>query len=614
MAIALLPLKEGETLGGNFGRYAELADLKLVHNFKRSLFGYASRRLTRLPGGIGYLAEQTRDYWNLKAEVIINEHTEFRYATMMASSPTREKILRGMLEHPKNTEFVPRIIRLNGERTVALRYCKECLVEWIEKQEIPYWKIDHQLAGVYCCVRHSSILKSVNKIFPRGTFDPTVMHLISASDEQVLQRTAASEKHAIDDIAKRSVQQRAEGGPCKPAEAFLSFILEAGFLRENSKIKKHALISSWLDYFGREYCHMTGMTAERISSWLSSLRERAPVFECRHPFMFIAGQSFLEHHVELPGSYLPRIRCKASTSSGESKIVSPILGPPSCTGALHRDGDVLNSSSLKTGGWKLVCTCGISYRMSEATPRVTAQLIPLSYGSRYRDRFHELIATGASAFRAAQALRLGRTTASRWAGRKDVENIKLLPQSEVRRLRVTWRRLVENASPERRITFAAETDPAVYAALLKNDRDWLRSFNRRHRSHRPCILYEPTSVEIREAWRRLMLIEPPIMATQSAILDRTGFRRVRTPSRSFSAVLAEVVECRPAYCERVVSWLATMASKRQLGDCDEAIYMAGLRRRSFTREQQERIREIERMGSAEVPPLANVHWEDNHSI
>lgn len=178
-------------------------------------------------------------------------------------------------------------------------------------------------------------------------------------------------------------------------------------------------------------------------------------------------------------------------------------------------------------------------------------------------------------------------------------NIKLLPRREVRRLRVTWCRLVENASSERRITAAAETDPAVHMAVLENDRDWLLSFNRRHRSYRPCRLYEPTSDEIRQAWRGPILIEPPIMATQSAILERTGFRRVRSPSRSFSDVFAEVVECRSAYRERVVSWLATLATEQRLGDCDEAIHMAGLRRRSFTREQQERIREIELMGSVD---------------
>ncbi|MPW24005.1 hypothetical protein GCT13_46935 [Paraburkholderia sp. CNPSo 3157] len=83
MAIALLPLKEGETLGSNFGRYAELMGLKSTWRLRRSLFGCDSEPGSRLPIAIDHLAEQARDYWNLRAEDIIKEHTEFRYATMM---------------------------------------------------------------------------------------------------------------------------------------------------------------------------------------------------------------------------------------------------------------------------------------------------------------------------------------------------------------------------------------------------------------------------------------------------------------------------------------------------------------------------------------------------
>jgi hypothetical protein len=310
---------------------------------------------------------------------------------------------------------------------------------------------------------------------------------------------------------------------------------------------------------------------------------------------------------------LPGIQCNASTSPSETKTVPPVLGLHSCTGALHRGGDVLNSSPLKSGSWKIVCTCGITYLMSAAMPGVTAQLRPLSYGARYHGRFQELIAKGASVCRAAKELGLPRSTARNWVGRKNAGNGKKLPQREIRRLRGTWRRTVENASPERRITAAAKGDPSVYKALSKYDRDWLRSFNRGHRSPRPRVLYEPTVIEVREAWRGLLAIDPPIRASRSAILERTGFRRVRSPSQSFTAVLAEVVERRPAYCERVLSWLATMASEQRLGDCEEAIRVTGLRRRSFTSEQQERIREIERMVLPMAAPRANVSREVKHS-
>ncbi|WP_082845458.1 TnsD family Tn7-like transposition protein [Paraburkholderia caribensis] len=309
--------------------------------------------------------------------------------------------------------------------------------------------------------------------------------------------------------------------------------------------------------------------------------------------MFIAGESFLEHCIELPGSYLPGIRHESPTYSDEREIVSAVLGPNSCTGALHRPADVFNVSPTCRGAWRLVCTCGIAYRALKTTAHVPKKLRPTSYGPRYRSRFRALVSRGASIDRAAQELHLDPTTARYWAQQEKLGNLKMLPQQEVRKLRSTWRRLVENISSKKRITAAVEANSKVYAALLKNDRDWLLTFNRRHRSRQPCRVYEPTSDEIRDACRQLMLIEPPIRATKSAILDRGGFRQVRTPSQSFSAVLAEVEECQQAYRERVISWLVTLASEQRLGDCDEAIHKAGLRRTRFTTSQRQRIREIE---------------------
>jgi hypothetical protein len=148
-----------------------------------------------------------------------------------------------------------------------------------------------------------------------------------------------------------------------------------------------------------------------------------------------------------------------------------------------------------------------------------------------------------------------------------------------------------------------ENEPAVHKALLKNDPDWLCTFNRSHRSpgrtKGAVRLKQPTSDQIREVWRGLISAEPPIMATRRAILERAGFHRVLGRNRSSEAVLVELVERRPAYLERVISWLATLASEQRLGDCDEAIRTAGLRRSRFTREQRERIRGIEFMSSVE---------------
>jgi hypothetical protein len=136
----------------------------------------------------------------------------------------------------------------------------------------------------------------------------------------------------------------------------------------------------------------------------------------------------------------------------------------------------------------------------------------------------------------------------------------------------------------------------IVRALLRNDRDWLLAFNRSHRSWRPkssCRVIEPTTEQVREAWQELMLVEPPVWATRVAVLERIGFRGQRDRSRPFAVLLAKLAESHSAYQERVISWLATLASERRLDTCDDALRRAGMRQRAFTREQRSRIQEID---------------------
>ncbi|SOF01116.1 TniQ protein [Burkholderia sp. OK233] len=606
MAIALLPLKEGETLGSNFGRYAEVMGLKSTSRLRRLLFGGESKPRSRFPTAVDYLAMQASDYWNLEAEDIVRKHTEFQYATMMASQSAREKILHTILASHSSGRFpFPfRILGRKDERTATLRYCEGCLAEWIEKQQVPFWRIDDQLTGVYCCVRHSSILKSVKRLPSENYFDQTVLRLSSESDERVLQRVMPSEQRAIEDVAKRSGLQRRDGGTGKSTKIYRDMFKEAGFVRDNCWIKHEAVISAWFDYFGQEYCYLTNMTAGRISKWLDRLSGNAVRSECPHPFMFIAGESFLEHHVELPGTTLPQISCKAQNLVSKREDETPFLELYPCKGALHRSADVLEATSVRRGRWKLVCTCGVSYWVRNSAQCDAAQLVPISYGDRYRKRYLALIAKGENVWSAARKLQLSPATARRWGYRERVSTAKSLPRAEIRNLRATWRRLVKNAAPERRITAAIEADPVVHKALWKHDQDWLCAFNRSHRSpgrtKGAVRLKEPTSDQIREAWRNLIATDPPIMATRRAILEKAGFNRWLGRNRSFEDVLADLIECRQAYLERVIFWLANLASGRRLGDCDEAILKAGLRRGSFTKEQRERIRGIELMNLSKV--------------
>ena len=606
MAIALFPLLDGETIGSNLGRYGEFMGLETTVPLRRRLFGYACRPDTRLPSGLTYLAEQTRDYWNLRPEDIVNFHTEFRYATMMASQEIRRKLLEILLAPRVRHETRIRPRSPEGERISSLRYCEECLKECVDNHQTPYWKIDHQLPGVYCCATHGCILKSVRRRSSERYVDQAVMRLIQASDDKILREVSPAEKLAIEDIARRSAQQRAEGGLGKSAKEYRELFREVGFWRAGYQLRRKPVISAWFDYFGREYSYITKTNANRILHWIELVATGSWGCDCPHPFMSIAVTSLLEHLAELPGSHFPWPGCSDSKFSGGKETFAPDAGAYSCRGALHRSADSLEFVPMKKGGWKLVCTCGVSYRLLKTIQGDGAQLSPMSYGDRYRKRFLALIARGETVWAAGRELRVDCPTAYRWADREAVSNGDSLPVAEIGRLRAIWCQLIKNVPSRRRITSAAEADPTTYRTLLKYDRKWLRAFNQRHRAtgaERFSSSKWPTADEIREAQRGLMLAEPPIMVTRSAILERAGFPCAYFGrNRIYWGVLTDAAECRPAYLERVISWLARLASEQRLDDCEEALRSAGLLRRSFSREQRKKIREIERTSLADVRP------------
>ncbi|MGF6572379.1 hypothetical protein ABH945_004500 [Paraburkholderia sp. GAS333] len=358
MAVALLPLMDGENLPSNFGRYAEYMGIKSTETLRAQLFGYFYNAGTRLPSAIDYLAEQTRDYWSLTGNEIVFQHTEFRYATMVSSEPTRKKLLERMLGKPLGENGSLRILRFDGERVKNLRYCPECLSEWKARQRPIYWKMDHQLIGAYVCSEHFCVLRSVEFGHVDTHGDVPVMTLVKASDGPIVRDVDSSNKVAIEEVTKRSARQRREGGAYRPVGSYRDLLRDAGFARSASLVRHSEVISAWSDFFGKEYCNLTGMSAARISSWLGRLTGWES-YETPHPFMFIAAECFLEHLISSPGSYLPVALLKLQEGVALAEGVK-------CEGALHRNSDVLNFAGGAKKIWRMEASVHMWHIISNA--------------------------------------------------------------------------------------------------------------------------------------------------------------------------------------------------------------------------------------------------------
>ncbi|TDN64019.1 TniQ family protein [Paraburkholderia sp. BL10I2N1] len=499
MAIALFPLLNGETIGSNLGRYGNFIGLETTLPLRQRLFGYACMPDTRLPSGLDHLVAETRDYWDLDAEAIIRDYTEFHYATLTVSEKQREAMRSDMLGRPAGRCSRRSACGWSGEIVSRFRYCEDCLLDWKAKRIPAHWMVDHQIPGVYVCCTHSRMLKVTVSDFSKNLTDTTVVELRGRADEEVLTRLSVSERSAIEDVAKRSVQYRMPNDGLPSATTYRELLREAGFVWPDGRMDHRAFIACFLKHFGHEYCRLAGLDWQKMTVWLRNIADQSRDKDASHPLMFIAAESLLNRRCSLPGSFVPAtwntmIARGTDWLDCRDNSVNKKMRELSCVGILHRRNDTWRECLSERAGWKLVCSCGVSYRVPGLSSSEKAPLTVEAYGARYRDLILMGLADDGSAPTASRAVRERFLRWARYAGfRKNTD----LSRDEVQRMRDRWCSLVQNAPRSKKITSAYRVDPALYRTLCRHDHEWFAAFNFANRTRLAFVVHrrgtEPVS-------------------------------------------------------------------------------------------------------------------------
>ncbi|WP_429353522.1 TniQ family protein [Paraburkholderia sp. 32] len=503
MAIALFPLLDGETIGSNLGRYGDFIGLGTTLSLRRRLFGYACKPDTRLPSGLAHLAEETMDYWGLDAKAIISDHTEFHYATLTVPETKRESMRSDMLGQPAGRCSRRSVCGWSGERVTRFRYCEDCLLEWKANGIPAHWMVDHQLPGAYVCCTHSRMLKMTNPGLSESFTDLTVSALKGRADEEVLTRLSFSERSAIEDVAKRSARYRMANDGLPSASTYCELLRDAGFVWPDGRTDSRAFIASALGHFGHEYCRLTGLDWQKMTVWVRNIADQGRGRDASHPFMFIAAESLLNRHFALPGSFVPATRNTVIAHGAESldscgDAVGKTVGELSCVGILHRKSDTWKECSREGAGWKLACSCGVSYRASEVSSSEKAQLTVEAYGARYQSLISMRFADSVSARTPSQGPHTANARFLRWARYAGFSKDRVLSKEAIQRMRDRWCSLVKSAQPDKRITSAHRIDSNLYRTLCRYDRDWFVAFNLANRTRPKRSLLTRQGSKIRD--------------------------------------------------------------------------------------------------------------------
>jgi hypothetical protein len=339
---------------------------------------------------------------------------------------------------------------------------------------------------VYFCVLHSTILKVVKKKWLEKMTDLTVAALRSKDDETILTYSSFSQKRAIEDVARRSARYRQGIGSLQPRISYRDLMRDAGLIWPNGNVNHRGLNASILAYFGPEYCQLAGMNWQKIAVWSRNIANPTMAFQPSHPFMSIAAESLLDRRCVSPGSFVPAIAHKGWTrETGLSKpdggTVDLGTEEMSCVGVLHRSNDTWEECPLGKNRRVLVCSCGVSYQVSNSSRCGKGQLTVKGYGTRYQSHIRRMLLNGVSIDAASRELHMTVAAFLRWADTAGVTK-KTFSETEVQCLRNRWCHLVQNGRADRRITSAYRVDPKLYRTLCRYDREWFAAFNKVNRS------------------------------------------------------------------------------------------------------------------------------------
>ncbi|REG49105.1 TniQ protein [Paraburkholderia sp. BL6669N2] len=578
MAISLFPLNEGETLESNFSRYACYMNLKSTSSLWRRLFGHQCRSGTRLPCGISNLVLQTRDYWGLKADQIIEMATEFNYIAMMVSPEIRAR-MRETMRNPREAGALRLAFPFKSRCDVGVRYCDACLSDWRRAGVAPYLKISHQLPGSYYCEIHLRLLKA-------GSFSPVSTALMEI--------TAAEEK-AIKKISIDNAQQLASGSNRERAH-YVRLVHDAGYITPDGRLRSTELIRDWLAFFGPAYCRLTAIHESKILWWWKFVSTDSIKLTFPHPFIFLAADVLFEAHGKFAGPHLPT-RSQSMPAANQPTM-------PECSGLLHRDSDSFGAATRvrRSGRWIVKCTCGISYKTSPDASVCGERMVPYAYGDRYREHLHGLLAAGCTRLGAAREIGIGESTAANWIRAKvfarmpEKARAKKISRSEIEALRRKWQKLVRDAPPDRRISSAYLAGTTIWNALAFHDHAWLMGFNHAHRSpnrsrvppkNNPC---ENDIVRLHEIRDEQLRVEPPVRISGSGILRAADLREAVRSNKKWSSLLQELAESRSAYFERVLEWLGRVAPSDRPRNIAEFATLTHLSWHALTGQQRTRVR------------------------
>lgn len=201
---------------------------------------------------------------------IIENNTLFKMFTAFLDNKRKYIVFNGMLNQEKFNAFQP--LGLVGSKILMkdkLYFCNECLKEDILKYGESYWRVIHQVPGVYICNKHKTLLIESEVLSSNSRVE-----YICLSENTRGEKLEESKNfmninfkyvQMVEDLYKLDLKNRDK----EFFDAlYIDRLRERGFTSNNGSLRLKEIEEAFIEYYTKEYLEFIQSNVEVGNSWL----------------------------------------------------------------------------------------------------------------------------------------------------------------------------------------------------------------------------------------------------------------------------------------------------------------------------------------------------------
>jgi len=262
---------EGELLYSVISRYRLKAGIINKRALMKDLYGKeVTLNSVYFPVHIEALVNNMPPNIVINEKDIIENNTLFKIFSAFLDENRRKIVYNGMLNEEGFNAFQP--LGLVGSKVLMkdkLFFCEKCTMEDIEGYGESYWRVIHQVPGVYTCSKHKVFLKESEVLSSNSRIEYICLDKNIKGKEIVDNFDFININLKYVDMIEELYKLELKS---KNKEFFDAFFIdklrEKGFTSKNGSLKQNEIEEAFIEYYTQEYLMLMQSKVEKGNSWL----------------------------------------------------------------------------------------------------------------------------------------------------------------------------------------------------------------------------------------------------------------------------------------------------------------------------------------------------------